>query len=68
MTPSPRKRRLPAFVEADLRGALRCASLETASFGASDEEDRRIKDAIRLWLGSWITAPIKRTLEWSEGK
>lgn len=37
---------------------LHSADLNNASFTLNKEEDQRIKEAIRLWLHTWITQPL----------
>lgn len=46
-----------------LEEILRICTMKTAKFGYHDDDDKFIKDTIRIWVESWISGPIEEILE-----
>ena len=62
------KHRLPYTVVALIAGAATKASLESAEFSSDPTRDEEIKDAVRLWLATWIQGPLEEVLAYDRGE
>ena len=60
--------RLPYTVVALIAGAARRANLDSAAFSSDVARDKEIKDAIRLWLQTWIQGPLEEVLAYDRGE
>jgi len=62
------KHRLPYAVVGLIAGAATKANLQSASFSNDPTRDAEIKDAVRLWLTTWIKGPLDEVLAYDRGE
>ena len=63
MDTNPKKRFLPPAVRSAIEYALKQARMDVANC-AIDEEH---KQAMKLYLDSWVAGPLSQVIEWDDG-